>query len=202
MCVIDFISLEKRRHAERRAVRIDHNSQDLFFPDPLGMGDLLKLARIPPPRARFCCDSACFSASESAFRQVVAKHDGVFGADKFLKFLQYALRASETPILRRSGRQGRRALGGVFRSDSVAHSSPPSFDIYAGAALSRGGAPEMSQAMSKLASTISTGEHGYTNCRCFSLQNVGVLSGRTASHFCGGCFGLPSEIDNLLNGTL
>jgi hypothetical protein len=25
--------------------------------------------------------------------QVVAKHDGVFGADKFLKFLQYALRA-------------------------------------------------------------------------------------------------------------
>lgn len=76
---------------------------------------------------------------------VVAKHDGVFGADKFLKFLQYAL------------------------------------NIYAGAALSRGGAPEMSQAMSKLASTISTG--------------------RTASHFCGGCFGLPSEIDNLLNGT-
>ena len=79
------------------------------------MGDLLKLARIPPPRARFCCDSACFSASESAFRQVVAKHDGVFGADKFLKFLQYALRASETPILRRSGRQGRRALGGRFQ---------------------------------------------------------------------------------------
>ena len=26
--------------------------------------------------------------------------------------------------------------------------------------------------------------------------------GRTASHFCGGCFGLPSEIDNLLHGSL
>ncbi len=177
---------------------VDHTSQDFRTHDGR-----------PPKAGTYSATSRSillrlggFSASESAFRQVVAKHDGVFGADKFLKFLQYALRASETPILRRSGRQGRRALGGVFRSDSVAHSSPPSFDIYAGAALSRGGAPEMSQAMSKLASTISTGEHGYTRCRCFSLQNVGVFSGRTASHFCGGCFGLPSEIDNLLNGTL
>jgi len=119
------------------------------------------------------------SSFNELLAKVVEQHNDVLGADKFLKTAQFAA-----------------ALAAVGLEAAARR---------AAAITSAGPTPLRAQRLLDVVTAIVSRATARYLPADFSLglrQLVGQLStARLANHFCGGCFGMPAELENCLTGS-